>query len=98
MLVTALIVEVDGEKRRTDLYLVPECNIGDETREVLRTASGHYVTRATSNPPPISSALNTVLELVAGEWSRYKISGDYFEDHDYGIVRIVVIGYEEDTT
>ena len=90
MLATVLILETSTT---TDIYVIPEANVGDDEVAALKLAAGHYVSPNVTNPPPIAEALNTVLELVAGEWGRYKIAGGVLEDKDYAIVRVVVTGY-----
>jgi hypothetical protein len=91
MLVTVVVCEA-GDHR--DIFVIPEANIGADTRTALKLAAGHYIAAGVSNPPDVADALNTVLQLIAGDWRKYKIAGGHFEDNDYGIVRVVVLGWE----
>jgi len=91
MLVTVLVLE---SPTGTRIYVVPEDNVQAAGMvDTLKLAAGHYASPSITNPPAIAAAVNTVLELVAGEWSKYKVApAGYFEDRDDGIVRVVVTG------
>jgi hypothetical protein len=91
MLVTALVIVSPDA---TAIYIVPEANVGADTVRLLRIAAGHVAGDAT-NPPDVADAINTILELIARPWARYKISGGSFEDNDDGVVRVVVTGYRQ---
>ena len=90
MLITILVFD---RPEGIELYAIPEANIGADTLAVLKLAAGHYVSAHISNRPDVAVALNTILELVASDWGKYRIADNYFEDHDDGIMRVVVLGY-----